>query len=345
MNSVKRIVSILFFVITTLLLAACGGGGGGGGVSAIPTAPAAGVTITPANAPLISSEVIGSVGIVQGFLQGVDLLPGVQVNVTGSDFNYADFFLQQLQQLPALALLSNDVSIAGVIIPPDTQACDFNQGTLTISGEVTDPNVLTVGDRITIKFYKCELAGIILNGTVSMTIAEIQGDVINSTPPYTLGVDVVLTVFSVNDGGLVASANGDLSMLLSENLINDENLVLSGKSLTAWSGGEVQTLTNYNYDLTWEADGDYSIGLSGNLASTVIGGSVDFESTVSFSGNENLAENPDTGILWLTTTADASQALLTAQADAVTVWIEVDTDGDGIYDAPIIMTWAELEAL
>jgi len=351
MKSAKFTTATLFFAITALLLAACGGGGGGGGSTAVPTAPAAGVSITPDNAPLISAQVIRSADIIQGFLVVGDVLPSVQVNPSGTEFNYSDFFVQQLRRLPALALSSSDVSVTGIVIPTRREPCDFNHGSMLISGEVTDPNVLTVDDRITIQFFDCELAGIILNGTISMTITDLAGDFENEIPPYTLGVDVVLTVFSVEAGGQVAYADGDMSMLLSVNVINDENLVLSGNSLTAWSGSEVETLTNYNYDLTWEADSDYSIGLEGTLASTVIGGSVSFSTTTPtaiptpFTGNEILDANPTAGALRITTSADASQALLSALNNGIDVYIEVDADGDGIYETLIQMTWAELEAL
>lgn len=353
MKSVKCITAILFFAITTLLLAACGGGGGGDGgdgSTAVPTAPAAGVSITVDNAELVSAEVLGTVDVVEGFTSGVDFLPAVQVDVAGSDFNYPDFFVQQLQRLPALASQANNGSVSGVIIPPDTQACDANQGTITISGEVDvyfPDYIPAVGDQITIKFIDCELEGIVFNGTLSMTITELVGDFLSGPPPdTTLGVDVVLTVFSVDDGSQVFSADGDISMQLKENEIGDENIVLSGNSLTAWGAGEVETLTKYQYGLTWELDGDYSIDLEGTLASTVIDGSVSFKSMETFTGNDFLADgNPIAGILQIWTSIDASQARLTAQDDGMEVWIEVDADGDDIYEDTIMTTWTDLESL
>jgi len=344
MKSAKFTTVTLFFAIMALLLAACGGGGGGGDDStAVPTAPAAGVSITADNAPLISAEVLRSVDIIQGFQVVGDVLPAVQVNPAGTEFNYSDFFVQQLKRLPALALSSSDVSVTGITIDPTREDCDF--GTMTTSGEVTDLNVLTVGDVITIKFNRCELDGIILNGTMSMTITGLS-DNFDFTPPYALGVDVVLTVFSVEAGGQSASADGDMSMLLTENANGDETLGLTGNSLTAWGGGKVETLTNYHYDLSWEAVGFYSFELQGTLASTVIGGSVSFSSTTPFTGNEiEFDGNPTSGVLWITTSADASQALFSAQFNGIDVFIEVDADGDGNYETLIPITWVELEAL
>lgn len=348
MDTVKRITSLLLFAVTTLLLAACGGGGGGDGSGdvTVPTAPATGVSITADNVELISAEVLGTADILEEFRVSSDLLSGVQVDAAGSDFNFPDFFVQQLQRLPALAISSNDVSVAGVIVPQTTEFCDFNNGTTTISGEVSDPNALTVGDEITIQFDNCELEGDVLNGTITMTITGLSPD-FDFVPPYTLGVNIVLSVFSINDGVLVVSADGDMSMVLTENLNGDEILELSGNSLTAWSGSEVETLTNYHYDVTSNmGTGAYSIDLNGTLASTVIGGSVIFESTQTFTGNEFVGDgNPVAGILWITTSIDASQAMLTAQDDGVAVWIEVDPDGDDIYEEPIMTTWSMLEDL
>ena len=113
MKSVKCITAILFYAITTLLLVACGGGGSGDDRTAVPNAPAAGVSITADNAELISAAVLGTADIVEGFTLVADVLPAVQVDTTGSDFNYPDFFVQQLQRLQALDMSSFSDSVSG----------------------------------------------------------------------------------------------------------------------------------------------------------------------------------------------------------------------------------------
>jgi len=354
MNSVKRIMSILCFATMTLLLVACGGSGGGSDVGiAIPAAPTAPVSINAANAELISADVLGTVGIIQGFMLVGDVLPAVQVDTPGSEFSYPDFFVQQLRRLPDMDMSSNDTIVTGAFIPPTTEPCDNVGGTQTISGDVAvviPEWIPTVGDQITIKYENCELAGIVLNGTMSMTITDLQGDFVNNNPPYTLGVDVVLTVLSVEAGGEVAYADGDMSMLMTVDEFGFETLEFMGNSLTAWGGGEVETLTDYWYYTTLTADRTYTYKLEGKLASTVIGGSVSFQMIkpgsadfpVPFTGNDDFY--PREGELWITTTADASGAHVVAQLDSFTVQIDVYSDViNDMIVANITTDWPALE--
>ena len=357
MNSVKRIMLQLFIGISALLLAACGGGGGGGGgVSAIPTAPVVPVSIGAANAELISADVLGTVGIITGFMLVGDMLPAVRVDAAGSEFNYPDFFVQQLRRLPGMDMSSNDVSVVGAFIPPTSEPCDNVGGTMTISGDldVVFPEwVPTVGDQITIKYEDCELAGIVLNGTMSLTITTVEGDVINEQPPYPiiLGIDVALTVFSVEAGGQVAYANGDMSMLTSLVELGYETLELWGNSLTTWGNGEVETLTDYKYFLDENSalpEPVYSYELEqGTLASSIIGGAVSFQMTkpgtidpsVPFLGVDG--GDPYDGEVWITTSANTSLAHITALSNSVDV--EIDVYLDDVIVNNIMTTWEHME--
>jgi hypothetical protein len=350
----------LFFAITTLLLAACGGGGSGDEDFRVPTAPAAGVSITADNAELISADVLGTVEIISGFSSIGDLLPepvpGVQVDVTGSEFSYPDFFVQQLQRLPAaLDSQSGASNVSGVTISPIIQPCE--SGSTTISGDVDVfyPDwIPAVGDLITIRFNDCEEAGIVLNGKMSMTITELSPG-FDFTPPYTLGLDVVLTLFSVEavGGGEVAWTDGDMSMRLSEDGFGYEALEFWGNSITAWSGSEVETLTDYQFFYDENSalpQPAYSYELEkGKLASTIIGGAVSFQMTkpgtmdqsVPFEGVD--AGDPAAGELWITTAADTSMAHVTALPNSIDVSIDVYLD-DVIVEN-IMTTWDYLWSL
>ena len=353
MNSVKRIMSVLGVAMISLVLAACGGGGSGSSGIIVPSAPAAPVSINAANAKLISADVLGTLDIVVGFLLVGDVLPAAEVDVTGSEFSYPDFFVQQLRRLPEMDISPSDISVVGVVIPPTREPCDNPGGIMTISGDVAvalpqwDPRI---GDQITIQFEECELAGIILNGRIAMTITDLAGDFVNEIPPYTLGLDVVLTTFSVEAGGEIANADGDISMLLDEDAVGFQTLVFSGNSLTVWGGGEVETLTDYWYHTTLTADQTYTYELEGRLASTLIGGSVSFqmidprlvEPVVPFTGNDGF--DPRAGVLWITTGADASGLRTAAEVDSFTVYIDVYSDViNDMIIANITTNWPELE--
>lgn len=360
MNSFKRIMSGLFLVITALLLGACGGSGGGSDAGiAVPTAPSTPVSINASNAELVSADVLGTVGLIEGFMLVGDLLPAVQVDTVGSEFSYPDFFVQQLRRLPEMDISVNDTIVTGTVIPPTREDCDnLGEGTMTISGDLTlvypgpewDP---TVGDQITIQYENCELAGIKLNGKISMTLTTVVGDVINLQPPYpiTLGLDVVLTVFSVEAGGQIAYANGDMSMLMTQVDLGYETLELWGSSLTAWDNVEVETLTDYGYFFDERSslpELAYSFELQkGTLASSIIGGAVSFQMTrpgtsdpsVPFLGVD--AGDPYEGEVWITTSADTSMVHVTALSNSVDV--EIDVWLDGVIVNNIMTTWEHME--
>ncbi|MGB5539864.1 MAG: hypothetical protein WBO37_07240 [Gammaproteobacteria bacterium] len=341
MKFTRTVISSVYLGLTAMLLVACGGGGGGGGAG-IALPPATGVSITMTNAEAVGAVVVNSVDIVEGAAGGAGMLTGVSTNTVGSDFNYHDFFVEQLRRLSSLADQANAGSLPGVVIPQTTELCT-NGGSLTVSGNVADPITLSVGDTITIQFNSCNEAGIISNGTLAMTISSVTPN-FAFFPPYALGIDVTLTSFSVNDGGVVATGNGDISMQMDVTLAGDTNLLLSGNSLTATAGGEVEVLSNYSYDLRSNINsGDYSGDFSGTITSSTIGGAVSFVTLVAFTGNDFLVpSDPTAGELLITNSLDNSKARLIAQPDGINVEILVDADGDDLYETTIMTTWAAL---
>jgi len=345
-------ITLLIVVMTAFLLAACGGGSGDGdSFIEVPTAPAAAVSINAENAELISADVLSTVDIVAGLSILGNVLPAVQVESdAGTVFNYPDFFIQQLQLLSAQAIPPSNGIVSGIVITktPASYDCPVS-GTMTISGDVdvgAPMWIPTLGDQITIKFNACEeLEGIVLNGTMSMTITELD------TSPDTVGLDVVLTVLSLKAGVEEVFTDGDMSMRLVDDGSGHETLELWGNSLTAWGSGEVETLTNYKYFYDVHAADPnlvYSYELEGKLASTVIGGSVYFQMTIPesmdpsepFEGVD--AGDPYKGKLWITTDADTSRAhvIVLNSTD-----VQIDVYLDAVIVKNIMTTWDNLRSL
>lgn len=334
----------LALFLSALILTACGGGGGGGGNSNI-NVPTGGVSITTGNAKPISAEVFYSIDTVQGATLGASMLTGVSVQNTTNEFNYPDLILQQLNNALANSTLfgsgATGVAISGTI--PCTQ------GQVSISGDMANPNTssLTVGDTINLSFSNCTEIGVTLNGTMAMTITNVgTGFELFQLPPYTLGIDVVVNNFSVSEGGMTVTGNGDIAMLISEGASGGSSLVLSGNSLSASSGSQGEILTNYLYDIQYTATDDFTVSLDGTIASTLINGSVSYTTITPFTGNDKLyAGYPTAGEVHVTTSIDSSQAWITALSDGSTVQIDIDTDGDSTVDDTVMTTWTELESL
>lgn len=347
MKTAKRVTRMLHVVFAALLVVACGGGGGGG--STTPTVPTAGVSITPANAELIAATIVNSVQIVEGISTLPGFLPGVAVNPAGGGFNYPDFFLKQLQWLPALANQSNTGSLTGVVVPATVVDCTDpliggTAGTVTVSGDVADPSLDTItdGDQFDLDFNACVLDGIELNGGMSLTVITIPPN-FDGTPPFSVELAAVLSGFSANDAGFIVTGDGDMTIQLDADTIGNLITVLSGSSLLASATGAAEQLTNFLFNIADNlVTGDYSVDLSGTIATTALGGSVSYVTNLPFTGNDNVANDPTAGEMHITTTADSSQERVTALTNGVDVMIEVDADGNSSYETTIMTTWTAL---
>ncbi len=340
MKFARSYLSILSVVLTVLLFTACGGGDDSSDVTDTTT----GVSITPTNAEKITAKAVSSVDTVEGSTTAADFVMGVSISLPDSGFTYPELVLRQLERLPTLASQSDTGSVTGVVATETTECLDG--GSVTVSVDVSDLNVLTVGDTITVTYNNCVESGIVLNGGMSITITEVTGT-LDGTPPYALGFKVIFTSLSMDDGSLVVTSDGDITMRLSDDGTGNVGMVLSGNSFTTSAAGVVESLTNYRYDFVMnEISGAYSLDMQGTIESTEIGGSVSFVTLTTFTGNDfGVTDNPTAGVLLITTSIDNSQARITAQPDGIYVQIEVDADGDDLYETIIMTTWTELENL
>jgi hypothetical protein len=338
MYSVKQFPATPALMATVLIVSACGGGGGGDST----TVPTAGVSITTSNAKPVSAAALNTVSTVESANLGTGVLTGVSVQTAGSDFNYPDLIVQQLKQVLSQNSLLGTVA-TGVDIS-ETYSC-AQSGSYRVTGSLSNPGTITVGDTLTVAFTSCSDGEVVLGGSMSYTITQVSAE-FDGYPPYTLGVDVDYHNFSVRVGGTTTTTSGDISLLLEEDSSGNTNLQHFGNSLTNTLEGHTHKLTNYAYDFQYDSSGTYSISLQGTLASTKINGSVSYTTITPFTGNDfGVTVNPTAGELHITTSADDSQAWIIALSDGVNVQIDIDTDGDNLVDDTVITTWTELENL
>ncbi len=339
MTFIQRHLRLPALAIATLVIASCGGGGGGGSDTTLPSA----VSVTTSNAKPISAEILDSAETVQGAAAGPAILTAVSVSPSSADFSYPEFVVQQLGRIQEMSVVPSTLN--GAVITATTFDCTIS-GTWTISGNDADNSGdLTVGDSITLSFSTCVETDVTVNGSMSMTITQLSGDITNPSAVYALGVNVTLTNLSVSVSGHVASSSGDMTMVISNDGSGGESFTLSGSSLSSTVSSQTVTLANYLYDFALSDAGPYTISLQGTLASATIGGSVSYTTITPFTGNEFVGSgDPTAGELHIVG-ANGSQAWLTAQPDGSTVLIEVDNDGDNVVDTTITTSWSELDSL
>jgi len=327
--------------MTLGMLTACGGGGGGGGGLGNVTFNS--ISITPGNAETVGAVVIDSTDTVQGSTGGSNFLLGVTVGSTAASFSFAEFARQQLGRVQALAGLNG---VTGVNF--GTIDCTDN-GFVRVSGFIADAtgNTLTAGDSLQLDFVNCDEMGVILNGGFGMGIASASPDPFTGNETsIALTLDTSLNNFSANDGLVTVTAHGDMTLAIDDDGAGNVMLGLSGSSLAATDGTDTIKVTNYNYQIATTSIGNFTANISGTIGSSALDGSVSFQTTTDFTGNDFVANgNATAGDLLITSDLDNTSEILTAQPDGINVVILVDTDGDTIYETTIMTTWTALQAI
>ena len=324
-------ISVGAVILVATSLSACGGDAfteGGGNNNQPP--PANGVTITSDNAMQVTSTATGAA------LSGVEADGFTGVLGAGGGGGGAT----KPQPMKTASVVAkgtiDDGAISNVPIPPTTTPCAVS-GSTTISGDLADPLTYTAGDTINVDSDNCDDGiGEVVDGLIEMTITSFDGDIF--TESFLLGIDLVVTDFSVTIEGVTEVANGDIGSLADTRQAPTLTSSVFGDLFQVVSNGQTESLSDFRTDLvengnTWTNDS------FGTINSTELAGSVDYTTTTPFSGV--LGEYPNAGVLVVTGANNASLTLTTI--DNVSVQIEADYDGNGSIDETIMTTWAELE--
>ncbi len=299
-------------------LVGCGGGGGGGGGGSSSAPPLA---ITQTNAQAVAADVVSAV-IESG---ATSLITGAETQGTVA----APFALTRLNLLVAArmgALQTAPQTVSGVVY---VEYC-ANAGTVTIDAADN-------GTSATFTFSGCsEYPGETINGTLALR--NISGTETNFTARVTL--NLVFRATGVPDFSI--SGGYTLSYLDSGAGIN---VGYSGSGLTYTYGAETLTLSNFNFfqsiDLTFTPD-RYSAYGTATISNSARVGSVTITGYSIFNWWAD-RDYPHEGMLEI---AGANSRLrITVLGNELLsgpqVRIEVDANGDGIYDpaGTIETTW------
>lgn len=324
------------------LVAGCGGGGSSGGDSTV-VIPQAPIAITQANAVDVASIVMFAGG--NPFADYTPASVAQPASVVTDPSGARDIgsslagVISTLVQRIAPAQVQTVVTIA-IVVPATPLPCAVS-GTLTISGEVSDPTgtTFTTGDTVKVTFKNCDDGdGVILNGTISMVFQQVIGN--TSFPPYDYTVAVTMTNFSITAGGQTLGMNGNA--VLRE--VTDDGILFSTEFSTnslryTESAGDTGLLTSYFSEDTENLNTlEYTTHSSGTLATVLLGGSVQFTALTPFEGIA--PDFPHTGVMRIV--GEGSSETVTA-VDAVNVTIDVDENGDNIVDVTIDTTWQALQ--
>jgi hypothetical protein len=303
------------------------------------------MSVTSTNVQNVTAVVIDSEFVAEGSAGGASFLTGVTGGAGKTQFNFAEFALQQLERVAAQATPSGN--LAGVT-GSGGDNCSGG-GVYSFVATIADPNYLTAGDSFNVQFTNCQESGSLLNGVFAFTVASVSAnfDPITPVAPYDLTLDTTMGNFSANDGIVNVLVNGDMSIAINDDSTGSGrvDLELSGTALGGMDGADTVVLTNYDYQLSSNSiNGDFTYDAMATVGSSKLGGSVSFLTTTTFTGNDGLYNgNPTDGVLLITTSKDSSNATVTALSDGDTVQIDlVDAAGNS---STSMTTWDDLAAL
>jgi hypothetical protein len=248
--------------------------------------------------------------------------------------------------LDAATSVAELVSVTGFIAfpvanPTEIVACDVGDITITWD-DVDASSTVSTGDAFDSVFNGCvtDASATTIDGTVSLTNLIITGDPINEIAPWALSMTVSLTDLAITNSGGTETVNGDLDVDTS----SDDNIIATGAinstlATNQHSSGVNEELTDYMIEQTTDINAlTSSIDTSGTFTSTVLGGSVTFETLQSFVAVADA--NPSAGEMLI---GDSTSSVLVTVIDNVNIQLEIDLDLDGVIDRTIVVGWTDLD--
>lgn len=329
-TGMKGLNRLTWLLAAAAMLNACGGDGSG-------LAPAAQqVTITSANAGLVTSDALNAAAFSMelGGLGG-----GILAPAPGD----GELAKASVRAWPG-SLLGKIVSpLWQATLAPVTIPCAVS-GTLTLSGTIASPTTLTAGDALSADFAACDDGdGVILGGGMDMIINSVVGELLldeflGLTGSFELTMSITLTNLSSDDGGSVATANGAFTAVFDTRafpvLLNE----VTGARLLMSSSGRSITMENFSTSMQDDVSAaSYELTSAGRISGSRYTGYANYTTEMTFLGVTG--DNPYQGELMIRGAAGTSVRLTVI--DALTVQLDIDTNGDGTVDETRTISWDE----
>ena len=313
--------------MSLVLLASCGSGGGGGS-NQPPTPPPnpAALPITATNAQDITKSVLEAVTSSIEIVDIVGVVDVVDIPIVGS--------VEKSLATPIYA------DITEVTTP-----CDTGQVTATLD-DVDNNGDISTGDTIDVEFEMCFFAdtGTTLDGATSFTNLLLTGGYNDQIPPWSMALTFGFVDLSGADSMGTSIIDGTLDLDISADDDVTIDLSVGTASLTVQDSGESETLSDYLLTQAFDLITFMQvINASGVYTSTVLGGSVTFETVADFmilTDGTPYEGNPSSGQMLI---SDSTSSVLVTVIDNISVQLEIDSNLDGMIDSTIVVAWDELD--
>lgn len=343
MKPVRRVHGALQLTASSamvLVLAACGGGSGsdgglwnGGGGD--------GPALTSENAAQVASATY-RIG---------DLLYATAGNTAGIlDLKSPD--ARSAQARPALAelalrrLLALEAAPAGgsrfsaKAVHVFDEPCHYGGSFVETWNDADNSGELSTGDSGSVTFSNCEEEpGLLLNGSMAITNIVIAGTAAQQSVGATFAFNNLAMI--VDEGTVTAHGDMSIQATVTQSPQLAYDMTVHGKSL-GMSSGDLQTgLASYNATVNVNyTHNTYAYAVGGTVSGTGMP-TITMATPTPFAGE--IGAFPSTGVS-TAMAADGTAARLTVNSDT-TVTVELDANGDAVFESSEQMTWEELADL
>lgn len=321
-------------LMSTLMLTACGGGGG----SASSGAPSSPVAISGTNADQVAATGLNNTtGTVALNTFGGSALTGA----AGGQPSALKLFTLAKNQID-LAAASSPGSGAGVAAGV-AQTVSYNctgGGTAQINiNDADSSGTLSAGDSLSVSYSSCVEAGQTANGGVTIVVDTLTGDPTSQAADWSFGITFTANSLTVVTNGVTQSVDGGFSASETYTAATGSDTTdLTGNSLTVSDGNDSASLSNFDISATLAGAADYCYDSNYTVSSAFLGGTITVATQTPFCGTA--PGFPGAGVMVITG-ANKSKVMITALS-STQVEIDVDANGDGVYETKTVKNWTDL---
>jgi hypothetical protein len=325
-------------------LAACGGGGGGSSTAASApnnTSSASLAALSSSNQTVASQDVASTAFSLFSTSQvALGAVSSSDSALYSSAFSHMDQLATYLADARANAMATGSVQSASYSCP--------SGGSFSVS--VTDADnsgTVSTGDLFAINFVNCNEGSGAVSGSLSFRIDSLNGTY--GTSPYNVSVTMTFGNLGVSATAYTGAINGSITVSGARTgaAAFTQSITTTSLSVTATYGGLTRSraLTNFNATQTRVPDATYTYLSSYSLAGTLTSSGFAGTQAVTFSTPTIFVTRaadfaPYTGVL-LIKGANNSALRMTA-LNTSQVQLDLDANGDGVYEASNVVNWNTL---
>ncbi len=327
-------------IALALALSACGGGGGAGDPLVPGPDPNLGkLSITSSNYVAVAQTAVSSSLY---FMDSAELLTGAQANDGKAPTRFA---LAQLDRLPGWFAKGVGSPVVTGAVTTVSEAC-AGGGRMDISIDDKNNNGnFDAGDAIAIRAVNCIESGSTMNGGIEMALTSLTG--VFGSSNYSAALTLRMDKLTVVTGQDTAIGNGEMRMETRVSGPYNSAVTITVPSFTVAGtlGGVNYSNSLVGFQLTLgKAPGgtlyNVSVSIRGALSGSMIEAKQISIDTVAPLVRNWSAVDPSTGQL-LVKGAASSQLRITAQAGGMAL-LELDADGNGVFESSTTRRWSDL---